>query len=175
MSGKNSHCVGEGLTGVFLKIDNGLVRRSRESVFHSLSLLAIIGCGFEPRSGKGEFFIMHSAEVNSYLEKLPMGRRSALESLRLLIFKIAPGVAESIKYGIPYYNFKGELCAFASQKNYMSLYIFDISIVSKHKKELTGLNVGKSCVRFKRIEDLPLKLIESMLKEAYDNNRAKEK
>jgi uncharacterized protein YdhG (YjbR/CyaY superfamily) len=56
------------------------------------------------------------------------------------------------------------LCALASQKHYMSLYM-DAQLVEQHRAELAGLSVGKSCIRFKKLEDLPLHVIEAILLE----------
>ena len=112
--------------------------------------------------------------VDAYLEDLAEDRREALEKLRSLVFEVAPDAAESIKYGMPYYEVGGALCAFASQKRYISLYIFDTEIVRRYREALQGLDVGKSCIRFRRIEQLPLEVIRSMLAEAYQGSRTAE-
>lgn len=57
--------------------------------------------------------------------------------------------------------------ALASQKNYMSLYLMSVYAHSddkawfetRYKASGKRLNMGKSCVRFKRVDDLPLDLI----------------
>jgi hypothetical protein len=56
----------------------------------------------------------------------------------------------------------------ASQKNYISLYM-DIQVVEKHRAELPGLSIGKSCIRFKRLDQLPLEVIQEMMVEAARN------
>ena len=102
-------------------------------------------------------------EVDEYLAKLAPERRAALTQVRALVFEVAPDVDEKMKYKMPTYEYGGEtLCAFASQKRYMSLYM-DTGIVERHRPELSGLSVGKSCIRFKRIEDLPVETIRLML------------
>ncbi len=60
------------------------------------------------------------------------------------------------------------MCALASQKQYMSLYM-DTSLVEKYRQELAGLDVGKSCIRFKRLEDLPLETVRRILVETVEN------
>jgi hypothetical protein len=52
----------------------------------------------------------------------------------------------------------------------MSLYM-DVDLVAKHKKALRHLDVGKSCVRFKRIEDLPLEAVRQILAETVAGSR----
>ena len=39
-------------------------------------------------------------------------------------------------------------------------------VIAKHAKALAHLNVGKGCIRFKKIEDLPAKAIKQILKES---------
>jgi uncharacterized protein YdhG (YjbR/CyaY superfamily) len=103
--------------------------------------------------------------VDAYLEGLTRERRAALEQLRVLIFKTVPDAEESMKYNMPTYDYAGEgLCAMASQKNYISLYM-DFDSVAEHSEELSHLNVGKSCIRFTKIEKLPLDTVEQILKE----------
>ena len=105
-------------------------------------------------------------EVDAYLQNLESERRTALEELRSLIFEVVPDAVETMRYRMPAYEYDGrQLCLFASQKHYMSLYL-DTEIVEKHREELKGLSVGKSCIRFKRFEALPRETIELMLKEA---------
>jgi integrase/recombinase XerD len=95
---------------------------------------------------------------------VPVGAK-ALAALRELIFEAVPNAEETTQYRMPTYEHRGQmLCAYASQKHYMSLYM-DTSIVAEHRVALAGLSVGKSCIRFKRLEDLPLDTIRVMLEE----------
>ena len=104
-------------------------------------------------------------EVDRYLEELSPEREQALQKLRSLIFEVVPDATESLKYRMPTYEVQGHvLCAFASQKRYMSVYL-DTEVVRAHREELEGLSVGKSCVRFKRQEQLPWDTIRTMLVE----------
>ena len=110
-------------------------------------------------------------DVDAYLQNLESGRRTALEELRSLLFEVVPDAVETIRYGMPAYEHHGrQLCLFASQKHYMSLYL-DTEIVEKHQEELKGLSVGKSCIRFKKFEALPRETIEMMLKEAVQSGK----
>ena len=100
--------------------------------------------------------------ISEYLEELPPDRRAALGQLRSLIHRIAPKTVETMKYGLPSF---GELCALASQKNYMALYICEGDIVKAHLARLGKVSCGKGCIRFKRIGDLNLRAVESILKD----------
>ena len=103
-----------------------------------------------------------ATSVSEYLKELPADRKAALGKLRALINRIAPKATEGMKYGLPSF---GDLCAFASQKNYMALYVCEGDIVDAYRAELGKLSCGKGCIRFKRVEDLPLATIESILKD----------
>lgn len=104
-------------------------------------------------------------EVDQYLEKLDPQRRAALARVRSLILKTVPHAVETMRYKMPTYGY-GEaiLCAFASQKHYMSLYM-ETRIVDRHGEQLHHLDLAKSCIRFKRVEQLPLDTIRTMLEE----------
>jgi uncharacterized protein YdhG (YjbR/CyaY superfamily) len=105
-------------------------------------------------------------DVDSYLQNLEAERRTALEALRILVMELAPGAVETMRYRMPTYEYTGTtLGAFASQKHTMSLYL-DPALVARHRTQLAGPSLGKSCIRFKRLEQLPWDTIRHMLQEA---------
>ena len=115
---------------------------------------------------------MRSREVKDYLAGLEPDRREALTQLRSIVLEEAPGAVETMKYRMPTYVYEGGvLCAFASQKRYMSLYM-DTSIVEGHRDDLGDLDVGKSCIRFRKLDRLPLDAVRVMLRETLRNMRA---
>ena len=72
-----------------------------------------------------------------------------------------------------YKNYKKEMIdwpiiALANQKNYISLYVCSLEggkyVAEKYKDELGKVSVGKSCIRFKKIDDLNLKILTKVLK-----------
>ncbi len=103
-----------------------------------------------------------AATISEYLEELPPDRRSALKELRALIHRVAPKTVEAMQYGLPAF---GDLCALASQKNYMSLYVCESDIVKAHLGQLGKVSCGKGCIRFKRLDDLNLSAVESILRQ----------
>ncbi len=108
-----------------------------------------------------------ATSVDDYLNQVPPARQSALRRIRTLIQTIAPDLEENLAYGMPTYWVGGQfLCAFASQKNYMSLYL-DQDLLAIHRAALGTLSCGKSCVRFTRIECLPLDTITTILTQTY--------
>lgn len=114
-----------------------------------------------------------SKEIDTYLESLPEQRREALVELRSWIHEALPESTDVIEYGMPGVFQDNLVCSYKSQKNYMSLYM-DVDVVEKHKKELdeAGLNCGKSCVRFRRIDQLSEDLVKTMLRETIEKQAA---
>ena len=110
----------------------------------------------------------HVPEVDQYLKALEPDRQTALTQLRSLVLDVVPDAVETLKYRMPTYAYGDHvLCAFASQKRYMSLYV-DIELLEKHQDELGHLDLGKSCIRFKRMEQLPLDVVRTILIETVD-------
>jgi hypothetical protein len=118
--------------------------------------------------------------VAQYLSELPVERREAIEAVRQIILEyLPPGYEEVMNWGMITYQVPLETypntyngkplmyAALASQKNYMSLYLTGIYIDEKAQQNFeaeylaTGkkYDVGRSCVRFKTLADLPLDLI----------------
>jgi uncharacterized protein YdhG (YjbR/CyaY superfamily) len=118
--------------------------------------------------------------VAGYLAELPPDRRKTISAVRAVVRKSLPeGYKESIGYGMICYSVplskypdscNGQpLCyaALAAQKNYCALYLMNVygdaptakAFRDGFKKAGKRLDMGKSCVRFKTADDLPLDVI----------------
>ena len=116
--------------------------------------------------------------VEQYLAELPEDRREALGAVRATILEHLPeGFEEGIQYGMISYaiplerfpdTYNGEplgVAALASQKRHMALYLMGIYGGDhewfRERWRATGkkLDMGKSCVRFRRLEDVPLDVV----------------
>lgn len=96
-----------------------------------------------------------AATVDEYLAGVPEERRSALEDLRALCVDELTGFDEGMEYGMPSYSRNGSVeVAFASQKNYISLYVLRESVVRANAQLLDGLSVGKGCIRYRRPDQI---------------------
>ena len=126
--------------------------------------------------------------VKQYLAELPADRREALAAVRTVILKNLPkGYAEGMHYGaigycVPHSVYPpGYHCdptqplpfaGLASQKNYMTVSLMCVYEDSEHAawfreawvKAGKKLDMGKSCVRFKKLDDVPLKVIGQAIK-----------
>ena len=123
--------------------------------------------------------------VEEYLSRVGE-REPQLRELDALIRKQAPHLqpvmvnsmaSTMIGYGNMPYKTKSSkeltewpLVLLAAQKNYMSLYLCAVEknsqyIAEKYEKELGKVNIGKSCIRFKNLEDLNLETVKKLLKD----------
>jgi uncharacterized protein YdhG (YjbR/CyaY superfamily) len=109
--------------------------------------------------------------VAEYLEALSEDRRKALEKLRALIRKTAPEAVEGMESGMPFYKMGEMLCALASRKGYMALYV-GAEAMESHRPALGRLDCGKGCIRFRTLDELPLDVISAILKEAVRRRKA---
>jgi hypothetical protein len=118
--------------------------------------------------------------VAEYLESLPKERRAAIETVRKVVRKSLPrGYREAMGYGMIVWavplsrypdTYNGEpLCyaALASQKSYCALYLMGVyqvpaqaaALEAAFRAEGKKADMGKSCIRFRTPEDLPLAAI----------------
>ena len=103
--------------------------------------------------------------VEEYLEALEGERKEAIAKLRELVLKIQPNMNESMKYHMPTYSQKDNYIAFASQKQYISLYIRSNELLLKYKLKLGKVSLGKNCIRFRKLADMNFDVIENLLME----------
>jgi uncharacterized protein YdhG (YjbR/CyaY superfamily) len=106
-----------------------------------------------------------------YLASVPADRRAHLERLRKLVKKSVPAATESMCWGMLGFGINGRpFAALASQKNHLSLYLMDLytqpALRKKHAAALKPLKMGKSCINFRSIDELPLDTIGAILEEA---------
>jgi hypothetical protein len=126
---------------------------------------------------KGQLNVPTPAE---YIAKLNEPRKSEIATLDRIIRKLAPKLAPFIRagmlaYGPWHYKYdsgrEGDWfrIGLASNKNYISLYILATDgktyVTEKFKKALPKANIGKSCVRFKRLSDLDEAALEKLIRE----------
>jgi hypothetical protein len=129
----------------------------------------------------------NAANVEAYLASLPEDRRAALSAVRQVILANLPvGYEECMSYGmigyvVPHsiypagYHCDPKLplgyANLGSQKNHMSLHLMtvygDPAMEQWFRKAwlATGkkLDMGKACVRFKKLEDVPLEVIGQII------------
>jgi uncharacterized protein YdhG (YjbR/CyaY superfamily) len=102
--------------------------------------------------------------VADYLDEVPASRRDTLAKLRDLCVRCLVGYEEGMEYGLPCYKKNGVAeVGFASQKNYIALYVLKKGVVDAFRAELAGASIGKGCIRFSKPEKIDFQVIEKLL------------
>ena len=118
--------------------------------------------------------------IEEYFAELPDDRRDAIAEVREVILENLPdGYVEAMNWGMITYEIPLETfpdtynkkplmyAALASQKNHMAIYLtnvysdLDLEDWFRRRYEATGkkLDMGKSCVRFEKLDQLPLDVV----------------
>lgn len=129
-----------------------------------------------------------AATVKEYMDQLPAERREVIKKLRSIIKEnLSKGFKEVMSYGmigyvVPHSKYPdGYHCNpeqplpfinLASQKNFIALYHMGVYAEPKLLKWFTKeypkhasrkMDMGKSCVRFKKMDDIPYDLIGKLI------------
>lgn len=122
--------------------------------------------------------------VAEYLKAVPAERKELINFLHAFIQKSAPKLKPHFAYNMigygafPYTNYKKEaiswpIVALANQKNYVSVYVCALKdgkyVAELYAKDLGKVSVGKSCIRFKKQEDIHLPTLKKVLLLAQNN------
>ena len=108
---------------------------------------------------------VRSPAVDRYLKHSPAAHSQAFEVIRDLIHSIQPNVVESVQYNMPLFDHHGMLCSFDSQPHTMSLYC-KAELIDRYRDQLGSLVVSKGCIRFTKLDDVPLDILSAMLMDA---------
>jgi uncharacterized protein YdhG (YjbR/CyaY superfamily) len=121
-----------------------------------------------------------ATSVDQYIAERPDGRRAAIEAVRnTIVANLASGFEEAMNWGMITYQvpletypdtYNGQplmYAALASQKNHMAVYLTAVyanddsreSFLGKYRASGKRLDTGKSCVRFRTLDHLPVDLI----------------
>ena len=106
--------------------------------------------------------------VSDYLDEVPAERKAALVKLRELFRATLPAdYEESMRYGGPAYSRNGEVeVGFASQKNFIGIYILKTDVMDAHRDLLKakGVSLGKGSIRYSSPDKIDFKVVELLLK-----------
>jgi Domain of unknown function (DU1801) len=123
-------------------------------------------------------------DIDSHIDSLPEPRRDIVRAVHDTIRAAAPDLEATmwsekiIGYGSYHYRYasgrEGDWfpVGLANQKQYVSLYICaadeDGYLAEQNADRLGNVSVGKSCIRFKRLEDLDLNVVAELTRRAAD-------
>ena len=126
----------------------------------------------------------NATTIQDYLASLTNEQRSVIDPVRSTILSNLPsGFVETINWGMLSYEVPLSMypntynkkplnyIGLAVQKQYFSLYLMPAymdqnvyqALMEAFEKTGKKLSMGKSCIRFKKVEDLPLELIGSII------------
>ena len=109
--------------------------------------------------------ISRAADIGSYIAEVASERRPAIEKLRRLCRKALPGYQECMEYGMPCYKKSGVVeVSFASQKQYIALYVLKKDVVDAFRSALPAASIGKGCIRFKKPGDIDWDVVAELLR-----------
>ncbi len=137
----------------------------------------------------------NSSSPEEYIEQLPPERKKAVGQIRKTILDNLPqGFEETMTYGMisfvvpksvypPGYHTNSTLplpfISIASQKNYISVYhmavymypdLFDWFQEEYKKRVKTDLDMGKGCIRFNKMENIPYDLLAELIRKISVND-----
>jgi len=122
--------------------------------------------------------------VEEYLMELPANRRATVTAVRdVIIANLPDGYVETMNWGMICYEvplsryhdtYNGKplmYAALAAQKHHYAVYLTTVYQNQEKYKQLVDAyntlgkkpDMGKSCIRFKRLEDLPLDTIGRLI------------
>lgn len=129
-----------------------------------------------------------ATSVSEYIDELPADRKEVIQKLREVVLKNLPkGFSEGIGYGMMGYSVPHSIypagyhcdpklplpfAGMASQKNIIAFYHMGIYadpallewFVDEYPKHCkTKLDMGKSCIRFKKMDQIPYELIGELM------------
>ena len=125
-----------------------------------------------------------ASTVQNYLDELPEDRRNVVSQVREVVLQNLPeGYQESLNWGMITYEIplarypktynKQPLAyvALAAQKNHYALYLMCVYQNSEQEAQLRAdfqkagkkFDMGKSCLRFRKLEDLPMDVIARLV------------
>jgi uncharacterized protein YdhG (YjbR/CyaY superfamily) len=97
----------------------------------------------------------------AYRDDVSGEQSEMLETIRNAILSVAPDTEEIIEHGMLGYP---GLANLAAQKHYVALYIKP-AVLAKHRDRFPGADCGKSCLRFRRPDQIDPKKLRVLLKD----------
>jgi hypothetical protein len=134
--------------------------------------------------------ISKAATVEQYLAELPPDRREAISTIReTILANLDEGFQETMQYGMIGYSVPHSIypagyhcdprqplpfAGIGNQKNHIGIYLFCIygsdgestRFQEDWKKSGKRLDMGKGCVRVRKLEDVPLDVLGATIKRA---------
>ena len=109
--------------------------------------------------------------VDAYLKPLPEAHRVALERVRKMALKLVPDATQRVSYGVVVLASGGDLVAFGSATNHLSLYTMSPPLVEAIRDDLEPFEVAGSTIQFTPEKQLPANLIQKIVRARVKANK----
>ena len=114
--------------------------------------------------------------VDEYLTRVPEPARSTLNRIRAVIRSaVPPETTEALSYGMPAFQYKGPLVAYAAFSNHCSFFPMNASLIEAFQDELKDFPTSKGTIRFPVDKPLPAALVKKLVKARIAENEQKKK
>src|SRR5512138_1738135 len=101
--------------------------------------------------------------VDEYVASFPRAVQETLQRIRAIVKAAAPGAEETLKYRMPTFVLGENLVHFAAFEKHIGWYPTP-SAIEAFRRELAGYDSGKGSVQFPLGREIPLALIEKMVR-----------
>jgi uncharacterized protein YdhG (YjbR/CyaY superfamily) len=103
----------------------------------------------------------------AYRNDVPGEQSEMLETIRNAILSVAPDTEEIIEHGMLGYPGIANL---AAQKHHVALYVMP-TVLAKHRENFSGVDCGKSCLRFRRPDQINPRRLRVLLRDVIEARR----
>jgi uncharacterized protein YdhG (YjbR/CyaY superfamily) len=103
----------------------------------------------------------------AYRNEVTGEQSDIIEAIRTQILMVAPDVEEIIEHGMLGYP---GLANLGAQKHHVALYVMP-EVLAKHRDAFTGVDCGKSCVRFRRVDQIDSGALRSLFQDVLSTRR----
>lgn len=94
--------------------------------------------------------------IDAYIDKAAPFAKPILQHIRAVVHKACPGIQETIKWGMPFFDYKGIVCNMAAFKNHCSFGFFKAALMANATELLAGNGEGMGHLgKIISLKDLP--------------------
>ena len=110
----------------------------------------------------------YNPKVNEYIAALPVNIQDITTRLRNLIFETSENITEEIKWGMPSYSDKGNVCYLQSSKKHVNLGFYNGASLNDTDRLLEGAGKQMRHIRIKKLEEIQPEKFKTLIQEAIE-------
>jgi len=118
----------------------------------------------------------YNVDVHDYIQKAAPFAKPILNHIREVVHSVSPLITETIKWGMPFFEYKGSICQMAAFKQHCAFGFWKASLLNDPQGLLKIGEAGGSFGRINTIDDLPSdETIIHFVLQAMENNESGKK